>query len=116
MPNRSPPQSNRPARVCAVLGSLVLLCAGGAARAETITVAIKVLSFVPPQVQAKVGDTIAWRNQDFLPHTATAQDKSWEVVIEAHKTGEQVMSKPGVFQYYCRFHPNMRGTITVAPQ
>jgi plastocyanin len=50
-----------------------------------------------------------------VQHTATANDKSFDVLLPAHKKGSIVVSKPGTIDYYCRFHPNMKGKITVTP-
>jgi plastocyanin len=98
---------------------MVLMLSAGccAARAETIPVTIRSLVFSPGQTHAKVGDTIEWINMDIVAHTATARGGEWkEVVIAEHKSTGQVMSKAGTVEYYCRYHPNMHGTITVAPK
>jgi plastocyanin len=39
------------------------------------------LGFVPTEITAHVGDTIEWVNSDFVAHTATARDVSWDVLI-----------------------------------
>ncbi len=91
----------------------IFLAATGAASADTITVEIAKLAFVPAQVTAHVGDTIVWKNEDFITHTATARNHEWDVTIPAHATGRAVLSKPEVIDYFCRIHPNMRGRITV---
>jgi plastocyanin len=31
------------------------------------------------------------------------------------KTVSSVLKKAGTIEYYCRFHPNMKATLTVAP-
>jgi plastocyanin len=86
------------------------------ARAETIPVTIKGLVFLPAQTHAKVGDTIEWINQDFVVHTATARNGDWDVVIAAHKSARQILTKAGTIEYYCRFHPNMKATVTIVPE
>jgi plastocyanin len=94
-----------------------LFCALGAApaHAATITVVIDKLVYTPAEVNAKVGDTIEWDNRDILQHTATAKDGSWNVLLPPHKKGSIVVKKAGAFDYYCKFHPNMKARITVAP-
>ena len=96
---------------------MVFMLAAGccSARADTISVTIKGLVFQPAQTHAKVGDTIEWINQDFVPHTATARAGEWDVVVGANQSANQVLDKPGIFNYYCRFHPNMRGSIIIEP-
>lgn len=84
------------------------------ARAETIPVTIKGFVFSPAEIHAQVGDTIQWTNQDFVAHTATARDGQWDLTIQPKKSASQVLSRPGTVDYYCRFHPNMKGSIVVA--
>ncbi len=90
-------------------------CAGtGTGFAETIQVSIEKLAFVPANVSAHVGDTIEWQNKDFLAHTATARDKAWDVTLPVNGSGRVVLKAAGSIEYYCRFHPNMVGRISVA--
>jgi plastocyanin len=94
--------------------SLVLILAtGSVAVAKTDHVNIANLAFVPAEISAQVGDTVEWTSGDFVVHTATARDKEWDVSIPAKGTGSVVLKNAGTIEYYCRFHPNMKGTITV---
>jgi plastocyanin len=72
------------------------------------------LAFAPAQVFAQVGDTIKWTNADFVAHTATARDGSWDVMLAPNATRSVVLKTAGAIDYYCRLHPNMTGTITVS--
>ena len=93
----------------------VLLAMGAvAAQAETITVTVDKMAFSPADINAKVGDTIEWVNKDTFAHTATVKG-GWEVMLPVKKSGSMVVDKAGTIAYICRFHPNMKGTITVAP-
>lgn len=83
-------------------------------RAETIQVVIDKLIFSPAEISVKVGDTIEWVNRDKLAHTATVKG-GWEVMIPAGKSGSLVVEKAETVDYYCRFHPNMKGRVTSAP-
>ena len=85
------------------------------ARAETIQVTIDKLVFAPVEVSAKVGDTIEWINKDALAHTATATNGDWNVDIAPSQRGKIVLKKPGPADYFCKFHPNMKGRVVVAP-
>ena len=86
---------------------------GSAAAAKVIHVDIEKLVFNPKTVTAEIGDTIEWTNHDVVAHTATADDKSWEVVLAARATGSYLIERAGELGYFCRFHPNMRATIKV---
>jgi plastocyanin len=81
---------------------------------ETIQVTIDKLKFDPAQVSAHVGDTIEWVSSDFVAHTATARNKDWDVAIPAKEVGRVTLQHAGDVDYFCRFHPNMTGRISVA--
>lgn len=95
----------------------IALCGFAAvpAQAATIDVVMQNLVVKPVEVAAKVGDTIRWDNKDFVAHTATATDKSFDVMLPPGKTGRTVVTKVGTFDYFCKFHPNMKGKVTVTP-
>lgn len=85
------------------------------AQSATIQVVIDNLEFTPPEVTAKVGDTVTWINKDPLAHTATATNGDFNVVIAPKKTGQARLNKAGTVDYTCTYHPNMKGRITIAP-
>jgi plastocyanin len=83
------------------------------AHAEVHQVTISTTAFEPKEFTARVGDTVEWINKDFIDHTATAADKSFDVVLPTGKRKTVVLAKSGTVNYSCRFHPNMKGKITV---
>ena len=93
---------------------LLGLFGGLSAQAETITVMIKKMTFSPKEISANVGDTIEWQNKDGFVHTATAVKGGWEVMLPVKKSGSITFDKAQTIDYFCRFHPNMKGRITVA--
>jgi plastocyanin len=92
---------------------LAAFAASSPAAAETIRITVDKLTFGPAQVSAHVGDTIEWVSTDFVAHTATARDKQWDVTIAAKGTGRVALTRAGDIDYFCRFHPNMVGRISV---
>jgi plastocyanin len=96
------------------MGALLFVLVAGSARAETFQVKIEKRTFMPSHVTAHVGDTIEWVNADFITHTATARDGAWDVMIAPSATASVVLKTDGAVNYYCRFHPNMIGQITIA--
>ncbi|TSE03441.1 amicyanin [Mesorhizobium intechi] len=94
------------------LASLALMTAPAAA--ATIEVTIDKLVFSPATVEAKVGDTIEWVNKDVVAHTATVKG-GWEVMIQPKKSANLTLQAAGSVDYFCRFHPNMKGHVNVAP-
>jgi plastocyanin len=95
-------------------GALVLLMATGTARAETLHVKIAQVAYSPTQISAHVGDTIEWDNSDIVAHTATARNGAWDLIIAPNGKASVVLKSVDTIEYYCRFHPNMTGRITVA--
>jgi len=104
------------ARTLPIMTALALLALAAPSGAATVTIVMQNLVITPAEVSAKVGDTIEWINKDVVAHTATAQQGgAFDVMLPAGKSGSLVVTKAGTFAYYCRFHPNMKATLTVAP-
>lgn len=87
----------------------------GVAFAKTVRVEITGLAYVPAAVDAQVGDAIEWVNKDFVAHTATARNGEFDVQLAPHVSGKTIVKTAGKAPYYCRYHPNMKGEITIAP-
>ena len=83
--------------------------AGGAA------VTIKDFAFNPQTIQAKVGDTITWTNNDSTAHTVTLDDKSVDSgSVAPSATFSHAFTQAGTFTYHCEIHKQMTATITVS--
>ncbi len=100
-------------QVLAAAAAAILVATSVPAQAETIQVMVDKLVFTPAEVNAKVGDTIEWVNRDILAHTATVKG-GMEVMIPVKKTVRLTLQKAEAIDYYCRFHPNMKGRIIVS--
>ena len=98
--------------VRAASAALALGLGAAPLRAEIVQVTIENMEFSPAQIDVKVGDTIQWVNKDILAHTATVNG-GWEVMIPPEKSASLVVEAAESVDYYCRFHPNMTGRITV---
>jgi plastocyanin len=85
----------------------------GTAEAVEIEVTITKLAFAPVEITVAPGDTIKWVNQDFVAHTATDRAKVFDVMIPAHGAGTLFVETAGTIDYFCRFHPMMKGRIQV---
>jgi plastocyanin len=84
------------------------------AAAGAAAVAIKDFAFNPATIQAKVGQSITWTNQDGTAHTVTLDDKSVDSGnIEANATYSHAFTQAGTFTYHCSIHQQMKGTVTV---
>ena len=103
-----------PGRIIAIVAALTLAMSVSA-RAETIQISMENLVISPAAATAKIGDTIELVNEDIFVHTATARNGDWDVTMPPKKTVTLVLKKAGTIDYYCRFHPNMKATLTVGP-
>jgi plastocyanin len=62
----------------------------------------------------QAGGKVTWQNQDTAPHTATADDGSFDTgTIEKGKLGSATFKEAGTFTYFCEIHPTMHGTVEV---
>ncbi len=98
-----------------VVAALGLMLGHSFAAGEVHRIVMKSIAYEPRQVRAHVGDVVEWDNQDIVAHTATAQDKEWDISIMPGRSGRVVMKAPGTFDYICRYHPNMKGEVVVEP-
>ena len=85
-----------------------------AAKSRTHTVALRGMKYLPATLTVNTGDTVVWKNEDIVPHTATARNKSFDSgSIEPGGSWTFVANKKGTYVYYCAFHPNTKGKLIV---
>jgi plastocyanin len=88
--------------------------ASGAGATSTSAVEINDFAFNPATIEVPVGTTVTWTNQDSAPHTATADDGSFDTGrLDQGQRGSVTFDQPGTYTYICTFHPNMKGTVVV---
>ncbi|MGH6891030.1 MAG: cupredoxin domain-containing protein [Dongiaceae bacterium] len=84
------------------------------ARAESATVEMRQLKFMPAEIEIAVGETVTFVNLDLVPHTATASDKSFDTgILRKDERKEIGFPTAGAFAYVCKFHRHMTGRILV---
>lgn len=111
---RSLPQAFAAAVVSLVLAGTAASTAQTKAAPKTYKIIMQVVGFDPPSLTVKPGDKVTFVNNDLFPHTATADDKSFDSKsVAPADTWTYVAGKPGTHTYTCIFHPNMKGTIKV---
>jgi LPXTG-motif cell wall-anchored protein len=85
-----------------------------ASAAASASVTIRDFAFSPTSVTIDVGDTVTWTNKDSVKHSATAEDGSFDTGLLGNgRSGSSTFDEAGTFQYFCKPHPSMKGTITV---
>jgi plastocyanin len=85
---------------------------GEASKSEKVD--IVEFTYQPDPVVVQAGGKVIWQNQDTAPHTATADDGSFDTgTIEKGKIGSETFKEAGTFTYFCEIHPTMKGTVEV---
>jgi plastocyanin len=85
---------------------------GEAPRAEKVEIAD--FAYGPDPVTVQVGGKVTWLNQDSAPHTATAEDGSFDTgTLEEGKLKSETFKRAGTYEYICQIHPDMHGVVEV---
>jgi plastocyanin len=93
--------------------SIPLATSAAQAAGRQVTVQIGNMRYGQIPSDLKVGDTIVWQNRDSVPHTVTARDKSFDLRLNPHQSAQMTLGKAGSIPFYCIFHAQMRGTLSV---
>jgi plastocyanin len=84
------------------------------ARAADVVVKIDNFTFNPQRLTVKVGTTVIWTNEDDIPHTVAASNKSFKSkVLDTDQKFSFTFTTAGDFEYFCSLHPHMTGMIVV---
>lgn len=98
----------------AAIGGLAPFSSGPAVAApHTFVIVIDKMKFGPVPTQLHKGDAIIWVNRDFLRHSATAHDGSFDADLAAGAKAKTVLTKSGEILFACRYHPGMHGSLQV---
>jgi plastocyanin len=81
-------------------------------------VTISASAYSPTPLTVAMGTTVTWKNEDSMPHTATADNSSafqfdTGNIASGATSGGITFTQAGTFEYICTYHPTMRGKITV---
>ena len=92
-----------------------MLAARPARAATTHQVRIAGFAFDPAELTIAKGDSVQFTNEDGTPHTATADDGSFDTgALGKGKTATVLFKTAGAVPYHCNFHGSMTATIAVA--
>lgn len=114
----------RPARIALIafligMSPAVWEAVSGAGDIKAVThqVRIEKFRFIPDTLTVREGDSIEWINLDIAPHTATANDRSWDTGrLNKDQSMTITFDEAATVEYLCLYHPAMRATITVMPR
>jgi plastocyanin len=78
----------------------------------TVFISMKGKRFLPAVVNAQVGDTIKWTNDDTVAHTVTGGEFTSPRIAPGESYAAAV-TKDGTVDYRCTLHPEMAGKVVV---
>ena len=100
--------------LAAATAALTMWIAASTVLAADSSVTIAGFAFAPSTVTIQVGDSVTWTNEDSTPHTATAEDGSFDTGQLANGDSNTVtFDTAGTFAYVCSIHPQMTGSVVV---
>ncbi|MGN6629531.1 MAG: cupredoxin domain-containing protein, partial [Candidatus Nitrosocosmicus sp.] len=79
-------------------------------------------SYDPNPIYIKAGDTVTWINADVIAHTVTSGKDYNRLTsgllfhsgsIISNTAYSHRFTIPGIYDYLCLFHPNMKGAVVV---
>ena len=84
--------------------------------AHQSAVAVDVVDFAfdASEISVPIGTTVTWTNRGERPHTVTAEDGSFDSGrLDPGEEFSVTFDQAGAFAYFCGFHPDMQGQVTV---
>lgn len=101
-----------------VAATVAMAVAFAATAAETVTVSIDKYRFLPAKVTIKPGTRVEWRNDE--KRTSHSILFESEGLPESDRlfpgdTWGRSFDKPGIYDYRCGPHPEMKGVVEVVP-
>jgi plastocyanin len=83
-----------------------------AAKPAAHTVVMEAVSFQPPVLTLRLGESVTWRNADPFPHTATGTPFDSKSIAAGASWTYRPRAR-GELPYVCTLHPTMRATLRV---
>ena len=102
--------------IAAMLIAGAVVMTAGQAGAEEFKISQKKKRFTPKQLDAKVGDTMLFVNDDRYAHNLYSATRGFEFDVRKQMPGDEyklVLKKRGIFLIRCVIHPRMKMTVKV---
>jgi len=78
-------------------------------------VIMKGIRFQPAELTVHPGETVEFKNEDIVAHTATADDGSFDSgLIQPGSSWKMTIQKTGTIAYHCTPHPNMKAMLVTS--
>jgi plastocyanin len=99
----------------ACLGTALVPLAASPARAATHQVSIASMKFSPASLNIAAGDEVTFTNEDGVPHTASAEDGSFDTGrLTKGQSATITFAAAGEVAYFCKVHPMMKAKLIVS--
>jgi len=99
----------------AALGLVTVLAVAAKSGGQAAQITIDNFAFSPATLEAPIGATVVWVNNDDIPHKVVADDHT-TFSSKALDTGDRyafTFTRAGVYSYFCSIHPKMVGKVVV---
>jgi plastocyanin len=81
---------------------------------QSVTVTTQNFAFSPSELSVASGGTVTVDNKDDAPHTFTVTDSDVNVEVDPGDTADATIDlDAGSYDFVCKLHPDMTGTLTV---
>lgn len=84
-----------------------------AAPLEPVVIRIENFKFNPTILTVEQGTEVVWTNTDAKEHTVTLDNLALDIVVAPKESVSFTFDTPGTYDYSCRLHPSMKGTVMV---
>ena len=79
----------------------------------SIVVHLQNNSYAPQSLIIGKGIEVTFINDDDEQHSVTSSSDGFDLELAPGELGKARFDISGTFDYYCRYHPSMRGVVTV---
>ena len=87
---------------------------GVATDALSVSIVGQGSGYSPSAPSVQIGTTVTWTNDDTQTHTVTDEGSQFDSFdIAPGETWSMTFTEVGTFEYYCKYHLMMKGSITV---
>lgn len=69
--------------------------------------------YSPNTLEVKIGTTVTWTNEDYVPHTITKDGVFDSGLLDQGESWSYAFDEAGTYEYYCIPHPWMKGKVIV---
>ena len=77
------------------------------------TVLVQDFKFTPLELTVPLNAKVTWQQKDSAPHVIISTNNFESQTLNQNKEFSYTFTKLGIYDYYCKIHPSMKGKIIV---